>query len=548
MSGRWAGLIFFFARVILCHMASLIVAEPGGIPRRVELGEGVHGIGRVHANAITLSGHDVSGRHAEIEHRAGRLVVRDLDSKNGTWVNGLRVSEREIVPGDRLRFGSVEVTVEASAERHGDGAKDFAPSQTVSSMDAVSTMSLDEFVSGVRAARAAGASEGSATEHRLRLMLKVGQMLSEPLAVDELLERILDVLAKLVDVGRGAVVLFNPATGAIEPRVVRGAVRTDKFYSATAVRWVCERRSAALFSDAATGPLGEVTSVREAAVVSAMCAPLLANDAVLGAIYVDNSSEDRHYTEEDLGLLAAFAGQASVAVGNAMLQARIKEEEVLRNSMLRFFPPTTVRRLREAGGGLDTIATIDAEVTILFSDISDFTGLSGRIEPREVVVLLNEYFPVMSEIVFRHEGALEKYIGDALLAIWGAPFAHPDDADRAVRVALEMQQAMAGFNERLRAAGREPLGIHIGLNTGRVAAGNIGSADYLQYATIGDATNVASRICSAAKDGEIVISESTRVRLTAAPCTIEPLGPVQVKGKAEPLVLHRLLWNAASPQ
>jgi adenylate cyclase len=116
--------------------------------------------------------------------------------------------------------------------------------------------------------------------------------------------------------------------------------------------------------------------------------------------------------------------------------------------------------------------------------------------------------------------------------------------DNAVRAAVEMQQAVAALNASWASRGRAPIGVHIGVNTGPVAAGNIGSDRYLQYATIGDATNVASRACGVATAGQIVITEATRARLRTAPWPTRQLGPVSVKGKAEPLTLHLVDWAA----
>jgi class 3 adenylate cyclase len=223
----------------------------------------------------------------------------------------------------------------------------------------------------------------------------------------------------------------------------------------------------------------------------------------------------------------------------------VSREQLSRNRLGRYFPPEVVRRVIDSkdGGALETS---EVEVVAVFVDISNFTELSAVRQPREVMALLNEYFPVMAEIVFRHGGTLEKYIGDALLAVWGAPFPTPDDADRALQAAAEMQQAMVGLNARWRAEGRPELQLHVGLNTGRVAAGNLGSEHYLQYATIGDTTNVASRICGVAHCGEIVISESTFQRWRDRRWRVEKLPPTKVKGKSEELTLYRVDWRKAA--
>jgi adenylate cyclase len=220
----------------------------------------------------------------------------------------------------------------------------------------------------------------------------------------------------------------------------------------------------------------------------------------------------------------------------------MQAEAVMRAKLERFFPQAVSKKLKEEGN----LEIVDTEVTALFADISRFTEMSSTMEPRQVIEMLNEYFQVMVEdIVFHYEGTLEKYIGDALLAVWGAPYRQPDDALRAVQAAIAMQQAVVHLNEQWQRRRGLQIQIHIGLNTGKVAAGNIGSQKLIQYATIGDTTNVTSRICSAAQAGEILISQTTFDQLPEVTIPMEKMPPVQVKGKEHPLQLYRVLWNGS---
>ena len=217
---------------------------------------------------------------------------------------------------------------------------------------------------------------------------------------------------------------------------------------------------------------------------------------------------------------------------------RLHRESVASEHLSRFFAPEVAARI--AAEPEVAVRATESRVTVLFADISGFTALSATMAPQQVVDLLNTYFPPMVEIVFRHGGTLEKFIGDALVAIWGAPFSHDDDADRAVAAAIEMQRGTGALNERLVAAGQRAIAIHVGLCSGPVAAGYIGTDQYVQYAVIGDTTNVASRICGAAAAGEVLIAEATRSLLSRGGVVLEALPPVTVKGKEEPLLLHRV--------
>jgi class 3 adenylate cyclase len=243
-----------------------------------------------------------------------------------------------------------------------------------------------------------------------------------------------------------------------------------------------------------------------------------------------------------------FAVQLFIAVTVAayrlVSQMRTMSDESVSNERLsRFFSP----ELASAIAYEPEIALRSAacRVTVLFSDISGFTAMSSRMPPEEVVGLLNAYFPRMVEIVFRHGGTLEKFVGDALLAVWGAPVESHDDVDRAVAAAVEMQEAVTGFNLEQQAAGRPTIAIHVGIASGSAAAGYLGTDRYVQYAVIGDTTNVAARICSAAGPGEILVSDATRRGHSGRAAAFADVPAITAKGKDGPVTLHRVLPTAS---
>jgi adenylate cyclase len=526
-----------------------LIVNPGALNEQVfELANGQVTIGRTEASNICVLHQSLSRRHALVEREGGRVILRDLKSKNGTFVNEVRVESCELSVGESFRCGEVRFKL---ALRSSEPSSGLAPTQVQSLQTQLfSPGSVDELLeehsyqsgSALKVKRSGGEDRA---KDKLQVLLRVGQLLSSPGPIDELLERILQLVFQILEVDRAAILLVEPSTGLLRPRVVRsstGESPSGQFYSQHIVDYVRTHSVAALFSDARLDPrLGDAASVMLQSIRASMCTPLKHRDELLGVLYVDNLTRPHGFTEEDLEFLTAFANQAAIALENSVLHQRLQEEAVLRTTYLRFFPPATIKKLQAERG--DHLRIVETEVTVLFSDISNFTDLSSRLEPRQVVDLLNEYFPVMAEIVFRHEGTLEKYIGDALMAVWGAPFSHPDDIDRAVRAAVEMQQALDGLNARWRAQGRAEIQIHVGLNTGRVAAGNIGSEQYLQYATIGDATNVASRVCAVALPGEIRLNDSTFTRWRERAWPATPMPPVQVKGKKEALHLYRLEWR-----
>jgi adenylate cyclase len=182
------------------------------------------------------------------------------------------------------------------------------------------------------------------------------------------------------------------------------------------------------------------------------------------------------------------------------------------------------------------------DMTVLFSDIRGFTAASEHGAPEDIVLQLNEYFTAMVEVLFKHHGTLDKFVGDMVMGLFGAPTADPAHADHAVAAALEMAKVLDRLNAQWTAAGRPRLDIGIGINSGEMIAGNIGSDTIMSYTVIGDAVNLGSRLESLNKEygTRILISEATRSRLTQ-PVTTRRIGDVTVKGRVQPVTVHEVM-------
>jgi adenylate cyclase len=300
-----------------------------------------------------------------------------------------------------------------------------------------------------------------------------------------------------------------------------------------------DERLAILTDNAAADERFKGKSIVMQSVRSAMCAPLMGRDVkVLGIIYVDNLSATNSFTDEDLDFLIAFSGIAAVAIENGQLSERVRREAVKLSNFQRYFAPNVAHQIANQEGAVQ-LGGAKRPVVVFFSDIRGFTPMSERMLPDEIAHLLTEYFTEMVEIVFKHGGTLDKFMGDAIMALWGAPIAHEDDAERAMKAALEMQELLGRLNAKWETEGRERLEIGIGINFGEVFAGNIGSEQRLEYTVIGDAVNVASRLCSKADRGDILISEPFMRALRTLP-PLEALDPIELKGKAKAVPVYRV--------
>ena len=248
-------------------------------------------------------------------------------------------------------------------------------------------------------------------------------------------------------------------------------------------------------------------------VQSAIYVPLLLGEQVLGVMYVDNYLTHEAFSGTDLELMRAIANQVAMFVRDYILRKDLKREEELRSHLSRQFSPKIAKRicakeirLRAGGERVDP-------VTILVSDVRSFTALSAKMEPDEVVRMLNEMFDAFVPIVFEHDGVVDKYVGDSVLAVFGSPEKDDDQCEKAVKAALEMQRAVRKLGEGRKVRRLPVFDVGISVHTGAVIHGFIGSTERLEYTVIGDTVNRASRYCDGAAAGEVVISQTVYERI-----------------------------------
>jgi adenylate cyclase len=235
------------------------------------------------------------------------------------------------------------------------------------------------------------------------------------------------------------------------------------------------------------------------------------------------------------------AGALRRKTAAAQLEAEIRRrEEVLRQTFRRYVSPRVADKILEDAQLRDTLlstADVRAHAVVLFADLRGFTSISEQLDPHRVVPLLNEFFSLLTEITFRHEGTVFHMAGDCLMLGFGVPLEQPDSPQRAVRAAREMLQSFAELARSWKERYQVEAGLGIGINEGDVVAGNIGSASYMNYTIIGDTVNIAARLCQRARAGEMLFSSTLKQSLDAHGVNIgaTPLPPLQLRGRSHPI-------------
>jgi adenylate cyclase len=515
-------------------------------------------VGRAVTSDVPIYDPTISRRHAEIALTESGVRVTDLGSSNGTFLNGAKITEAEAGANDVVTFGKVafrvrEVTVPVARPQVVPAPADFTgPKAGVAGGTIVRQLPVNPSggVPAIVMDKGQGASHlkvkaqtlEERREKKLSLLLEVSKELSKQQELDRLLDKVVDFTFQIMNVDRVSILLLDGKSNELVPRISKsrtGDASAAKHVPQSIARKAVEERVAILSDNAAADERFKGKSILIQSVRSAMCTPLMGSDSkVLGILYVDNLTATHSFADEDLEFLIAFGGLTAVAIENSQLSDRLRREAVVVSNFQRYFAPNLASQIAQQEGEV-ALGGTKRPVVIFFSDIRGFTPMSESMNPDEIAGLLTDYFTEMVDIVFEHSGTLDKFMGDAIMALWGAPIAHEDDADRAMQCAIDQIETLAKMNAKWEGSGRPPIAIGIGINFGEVFAGNIGSNRRLEYTVIGDAVNTASRLCSTAGLNEILITESFYKALKRPP-KVEALEPMQVKGKAKKVPVYRV--------
>ena len=574
--------------------SKLKITDPTGAPFEIELEAGkTYTIGRAKECDVVLNDRRVSRKHAHIRSDAGAFRIVDgyyeggalKRSVNHVFVNGSPVLEKDLAAGDSITIGESKLVYAEDApkpfipEHHisygaarpvtaQEPVRPIAPVEVPKGVDyddkplgqTQLQISANEII-GKQSHLSIESTVASPEEVKdlrrkakmLELLYEMSRSIGTVFDLKEIFDRATDLIFRGTPADRvvalladetidGRILDYSLVPVSAKTRDEKVAQMTDSMtISRTITQKVMREKVALLSQDAKTDAqfLGAESIVSQG-VRSTICAPLITESNVHGVLYADRLDPFAAFTPDHLELISAVAAQTAVTVETVKAHKRLAREEVARANYSRFMPEYVVKQLLNSPNSF-SLGGVNQTVTVLFADIRGFTTLAENEKPEKVVSLLNRYFSVMSEIIFAHGGTLDKYIGDGLMAIFGAPTAGEEDALNAVKAAVTMQKRLRQLNEELRAEGYAPISIGIGLHTGEALIGYIGSDKRSEYTAIGDTVNLAARLESNAEGGKILMSEAT----AAASGNLIPVTarePLTVKNRVQPVTVLEVRW------
>jgi adenylate cyclase len=525
------------------------IQEAEGMRREWDLPEGGRlTIGRAPDNDIRIDDLRVSRRHAVVRAAAHGIVqLANISKGNVVLANDVPVTaeagEAALRDGDRFTIASMRFDIKRveAPLLYTDDPLSMSTSMSPVTSGFTSLIS-SSFISGSRQLEI---EELQRKAEMLAQLCEMSAALATVFDTQSILEYATAIVMRAIPADCCAALLVDETGADLRPASLRfrdNKTASQRSISRTAVRTAIEQRVMLSSHDVLQDMnLKFSESVVMQSISSLACAPLIGRDGIYGALYIDRRVTPEKFTDLDTQLLAAVAAQAATAVEATRAHERSQREALARAAFARFMPEHIIKELVENPEKYQ-LGGVNKRLTVLFCDVRGFTKLAHRARPETIVDLLNILFTAMAAEIFEHHGTLNKYIGDGLMALFGAPLSSEHDAANAVSAAIGMQRRVREVNQQLTAKNLPTVQLGIGINTGEATVGVIGAHQRSEYTAIGDTVNIASRIEGIARPGQILVTAATAAELGQA-FLLSPPEAVTVKNIDEAVQVYGVRYE-----
>jgi adenylate cyclase len=519
-------------------------------------------LGRGSDNDIVLSDVSVSRYHAELRRDGGSWSVHDLKSTNGVELNRVPVRVAPLQAGDRLGIGVFDLVIESQADVRPGKAVAAEPEEDTASLASLTNATivrpLADFAEAFDLVGAAPLPAGEAPDfayanRMFGFLTRLARILIDAQTVDDVLRRVLDIAFEALPVDRGFI-LLSDSGGELVCELARIKDREEVRpegevpVSRTMLRAVIRERVALVTFDAQSDQrLSGGESIRLHQIRAAMCAPLWSGERIIGVMQVDSPFQVGAFGERDLDFLTTLSNYAAVAVERIRYARQAEFERLVRTRLERYHSPGVIEEVLRQGEDEAARRPKLTQATVLFADLVGFTAFCERSGPEDVSELLGAFLNLAVEAIFRAGGTLDKFIGDCVMAFFGAPVPQDDHAERATRAAIEIQRELTAWSAARHAQGLTGFAARVALNSGPVVVGDIGSARRVDYTVLGNTVNVAARLeAFVARPGDVVLGPET-YRLLDGSIPTEALGEFQLKGLQKKITAYRVALADGGP-
>lgn len=489
-------------------------------------------LGKLSKNDLQINDSTISRNHCKFIKAKNIYKIIDLNSTNGTFVNGKIINEKILNVGDNIAIGKTILKFLAAPKKEDYYDLD---DQKISMVIPLSEELKVE-------------KEKKLEFNKLNLLTsltKLGKNLISSSSIEETFEKVGQLIFELLNPKRLFIFSYdlNHKQLLLKYSQTIGKSKSEKVNISKTIAMKAIKEKVAILSSNTKDDnrFNGAESIILYGITSALSIPIWTKNSIYGLIYADATDFEQIFNEKDLEILSILANFTGLSIESINHLNNLNKEKKLRSRLSRYHSPSVVSRIIECQNKNthELMSYKESEATVLFMDIVNFTSKAESMSPIEVSQFLNNIFTEMTDIIFKYNGTLDKYIGDAIMAVFGVPFKYDNHAEFSILAALDMQKKMEEINSNL--PRKSKTRIRIGINSGKLISGDFGSPKRFDYTVLGNTVNIASRLEStAAKPDEIIISENT-YNLTKNSFEFEYLGKKKMQGISNDIKSYKVI-------